>query len=504
MNISKQFKISIDKVGDKVRESGILLHFTSLSSQYGIGTLGAMAYEFVDFLCESSIRYWQILPINPTSYGNSPYQTTSAFAGNPYLIDLNILKDNGYLDEEDYININWGNDLSRVDYNIIYKERPRILYKATQKFDYSKEYYDFVESNSYWLDDYALFMALKNKHSMVSFDNWEDAYRLRDEEAINRYITDNGSEIEYHKITQFWFFEQYLNLKRYANSKGIKIIGDIPFYIAYDSADVWAGHNNFDLDNNLKPISVAGVPPDSFSDDGQLWGNPLYNYKYMRKDKYSWWRKRIDFCFKLCDTLRIDHFRAFDSYYTIPFGSKTAKIGEWHKGVGIDFFRELDILDKDIIAEDLGDIDDSVRQFIKECGYPNMKVLQFAYDGKKDNEFLPKNYDSDNCVVYTGTHDNNTTLGWYKNLSIIDKIRVRQHLYDSIFRGITYSLIASAHKSLARLAIIPMQDYLNLGEDARMNMPSTLSGNWEWRILPKQLDSDLANRIRSLVVRYSR
>lgn len=485
------------------RASGILLHISSLPSDYGIGTLGKCAYNFVDFLAKSRQRYWQILPIGMTSFGDSPYQSPSAFAGNINFIDLEILTNDGYLTKSDYDKIDWGKRLTKVDYAKIFKNRKAVLKKAVEKFDiYDKGYISFC-NQSKWLCDFALFMAIKESFNLVSFNNWDSAFISKNKKAIDDFCKNNQPLLNFYKVTQYWFFKQYFNLKAYANKKGIKLIGDIPFYVAYDSADVWANPQNFELDESLNPINVAGVPPDFFSTDGQLWGNPLYNYSTMQKDNFSWWNERLSFCFKLYDILRIDHFRAFDSYYSIPFGEKTAKNGTWKKGVGFEFFEKLNLLDKNIIVEDLGDINDSVRDLVKLTGFPNMKVLQFAFDSDLSNDFLPHNFGK-NCVVYTGTHDNMTTKGWFNALPIKSKKLFYKLVPNCFFKSKSKALVDYAFMSSADTAIIPIQDFLNLGNSARMNTPSTLNNNWQWRLKKKQLSGKLSTRIKKLTKKYNR
>lgn len=485
------------------RASGILLHISSLPSKYGIGTFGISAYKFVDFLVKSGQKYWQILPLGMTSYGNSPYQSPSTFAGNINFIDFDILKNDGYLDIADYNSIDWGDNLNKVDFNKQFLNRKTVLKKAVEKFSLSdRDYINFCKNNK-WLNDFSLFMAIKDCHNLVSFNNWEEEFIKKDEQAISKFNREHKDIIDFYKITQYWFYKQYKNLKSYANKNNIKIIGDIPFYIAYDSADVWANPELFELDQNLNPVNVAGVPPDFFSPDGQLWGNPLYNYDVMAKDNYSWWKNRLEHCFKLYDVLRIDHFRAFDSYYSIPFDSATAKTGEWRKGVGYKFFEKLDILDKNIIIEDLGDINDSVRKLVKYTGFPNMKILQFAFDSDSTNEFLPHNYDN-NCVVYTGTHDNMTTKGWYKTLPLKSRLMFLKFVPKSILRNKTNALIDYAFMSKADTVIIPLQDFLNLDNKSRMNIPATLGDNWEWRISEKQLNEKLIDYINLLTKKSGR
>ncbi len=474
------------------------MHISSLPSKYGIGTFGEEAFRFVDFLCDAGQKYWQMLPLGMTGFANSPYQSASAFAGNIFFIDLDILQSQGYLKADDFRHIDWEQDKSRVDYAKVYANRANVLKKAVKSFDRADPGYTaFCAQNSFWLDDFALFMAVKEHHGMLGLDKWGQGYRLRDEALLASFSNDNRALIDFYKITQFWFYRQMDTLKQYANNRGISVIGDIAFYVAYDSADVWAEPGLFELDENLVPKNVAGVPPDAFSDKGQLWGNPLYDYENMRKDDYEWWRRRVTHCFKQCDILRIDHFRAFDSYFAIPYSGEDATTGEWRKGEGMRFIDSLCLTDMNIIVEDLGDLGESVRELVKKTGLPNMKILQFAFDSGPDNEFLPRNYNN-NCVVYTGTHDNNTIKGWYKTLSLKEKAAFLRYVPSGIFIKKSKALIRYAQQSAADIAVIPMQDYLDLGESARMNMPSTIKDNWEWRAAPEEISPKVSKYIRAM------
>ena len=480
------------------RGSGILMHITSLPSPYGIGTLGEAAFRFVDFLAEAGQRYWQVLPMGMTGYGNSPYQSCSAFAGNINLIDLDKLVEQGYLRPSDVQDIDWGSCADRVDYGKIYENRGFVLAKAAAAFDTKDAAYRaFCDANRFWLDDFALFMAVKENCGMRGLDTWEPALRRREPEAVGAFCAAHGADIERIKVLQYWFYNQLAALRQYVHSKGISLIGDIPFYVAGDSADVWSHPELFELDDDLTPISVAGVSPDAFSDDGQLWGNPIYNYAVMRTDGYAWWRSRIAQSFRQCDVLRIDHFRAFHSYYAVPYGSPNARNGQWLPGEGMSMLNALGLKEMRIIAEDLGDLGDNVRAFVKHTGLPTMKVLQFAFDSNARNEFLPRNYDQ-NCVVYTGTHDNNTTRGWYTSVSFKQRINVARFAPHSLFMRKSKALIQCAQRSRARIAIIPLQDYLDLSETARMNLPSTTFSNWEWRATPKDFSPPVLQYIRDL------
>lgn len=488
-----------------MRGSGILLHISSLPGPYGIGTFGKEAYRFVDFLSEAKQKYWQILPLGPTSYGDSPYQTLSAFAGNPYFIDLEILMTEGLLTENDLIGLPRG-DTERVDYGLQFRKRFEILRTAYRHFDCQDDsFLSFTEKNAWWLDDYALFMSLKTKFDNRSWDMWPAPYRFRDKEALNSYRKEAGSEIGFWKFVQYQFFKQWKELKKYANSQGIKFIGDIPIYVAFDSADVWCAPAYWQLTDELVPKAVAGVPPDGFTPDGQLWGNPLYDYDIMEKDGFSWWIKRISFSFELFDVLRIDHFRGFESYYAVPFGDKTARYGKWVKGPGYKLFSKIKeaLGELDIIAEDLGYLTPEVRNMLKECGFPGMKIFQFGFDPHHESEYAPHNY-TKNSVVYPGTHDSSTLKGWLQRRSREEYQYYKEYLRfkrkkDAVWRG-----IVECFKSVCDTCIIQMQDYLELDDSARFNIPSTLGGNWVWRVKKKHLSEKLAKKIAGLVKVYYR
>lgn len=483
-----------------MKESGILLHISSLPSKYGIGTLGEAAYRFADFLAETGQNYWQILPLGVTGYGNSPYQSASSFAGNPYLIDLELLAEQGLLQSSDYENIDWGKDPCRVDYGQLYFYRNKVLSLAAKRFDKSnRDYIRFCKENTFWLDDFALFMAIKEHFNMVGFDQWPTEYAHRERTTLEKFAKHHTEKTDYYKITQYFFYSQESALKKYLNGKGIRLIGDIPFYTAYDSADVWANPQLFLLDETLVPVDVAGVPPDAFSETGQLWGNPLYDFEAMAKDGYAWWARRLSRSLRLYDILRIDHFRAFESYYAIPYGSRDATEGKWVQGIGTDFFKSLKIDKTQIIAEDLGIITDEVRALIDQTGFRSMKVLQFAFDGKDDNLYLTKNYQNGDCVVYTGTHDNDTTLGWFRNADLSIREQVLRRVPYAFTQPATHALIRYAMESKADIVIIPIQDYLELGSEARMNTPATTYGNWEWRLSEDYKSLKLVKEIKRML-----
>ncbi|MBQ3563388.1 MAG: 4-alpha-glucanotransferase [Clostridia bacterium] len=468
-----------------MRSSGILMHISSLPSRYGIGTFGKEAYRFADFLKKAGQSYWQILPICPTSYGDSPYQSFSAFAINPYFIDLDMLADDGLLKPEEFDRINWGNDASKVDYEIIYNNRYKVLKKAYTRFKKKlpADYDDFCTENSFWLDDYALFMAIKDANKGIVWNAWENGLKLRDKESIAKATEKYSDAIGFYKMQQYLCFKQWSALKEYVNSLGLKIIGDMPIYVSADSADVWSRPDQFLLDENGNPTEVAGCPPDAFSEDGQLWGNPLYDWARMEKEDFSWWCKRISFAFKVFDTLRIDHFRGFEAYYCIPYEAKTAIEGVWKKGPGMKLFNAIkkNCGDLPIIAEDLGYLTEDVRKLLKDSGFPGMKVLQFAFDSREESDYLPHSYDK-NCVVYTGTHDNDTIMGWTKTAAPTDVEYARQYMHVNENDGFNWIMMKTAWASPADTAIMMMQDFMGLSSEARMNEPSTLGGNWQWRI----------------------
>lgn len=483
------------------------MHISSLPSPWGIGTLGKEAKKFIDFLAESGQSYWQVLPVSPTGYGDSPYQSFSSYAGNPYFIDLDVLNDWGILEKSEYCYIHWGNDPERVDYGLLYENRFKVLRKATEgffKLDRS-EFTDFCRKSAFWLDDYALFMALKDSHGGVSWNEWESALRFREESALDEAKQKLSNEIDFYKAIQFLFSRQWNELKGYAAEKGILIIGDVPIYVAPDSADVWANPQLFMLDDDLMPIDVAGCPPDGFTADGQLWGNPLYNWNEIKKDGFSWWINRIKHQFELYDVLRIDHFRGLDEFYSIPFGSPNAKFGVWRKGPGMDLFDAIKnaLGEKQIIAEDLGFLNDSVRKLLQESGFPGMKVLQFAFDSREDSDYLPHNF-TRNCVAYTGTHDNDTIVGWFNSAPAADVKKARDYLRIHEGESVVKAILCALWGSVTDLAIATMQDVLELDGSARMNTPSTLGGNWQWRMKPNADLSKLTVWLKRITELYGR
>ena len=481
-----------------MRTSGILMHISSLPSPYGIGTMGKEARKFVDFLDKAGQTYWQILPICPTSYGDSPYQSFSSFAGNPYFIDLDYLCKDKLLTKKECLSYEWGENPEFVEYGTLYENRFPLLKKAYQRFKKAlpADFADFCEKNSDWLDDYALFMALKDANGGVAWFEWEKDLKLRKPSAIEKAKEEFADDVEFWKMLQYLFFKQWRELKAYANEKGIQIIGDVPIYVAGDSADVWANPGQFYLDENLDPIDVSGCPPDAFSDDGQLWGNPLFRWDAMKKDGYTWWTKRIKAMSELYDVVRIDHFRGFDSYYAIPAKDKTARNGEWREGPGMDLFNALEkkLGRLNIIVEDLGYLTPSVKQLLKDTGFPGMKLIQFAFDSREESDYLPHTYQK-NCVVYTGTHDNDTIMGWFKTAPKESVKYAKEYLRLNKEEGYNWGTMKAVWGCVGDMAIVPMQDILGIGSEGRMNTPSTLGMNWKWRAVDGQITSALAKKV---------
>ena len=484
----------------------------SLPGKYGIGCFSKEAYRFVDFLKEAGQSYWQILPLGPTGYGDSPYQSFSTFAGNPYFICLESLIEEGLLTEEECDAADFGTDESKVDYGKLYNERLDLLRKACSRSDYrdGEAFRTFAEENTYWLSDYALFMSIKEAHNGASLDSWEEDIRERRPEAMARWAAEQAEEVAFYEFLQFKFAEQWKALKKYANEQGVRIIGDIPIYVSADSSDFWAYREMFQLDERGRVRMIAGVPPDGFSADGQVWGNPLYNWPYHKETGYDWWKHRIGKCLELYDVIRIDHFRGFDEYFAVPAQDNTAANGHWEKGPGIDLFKSLeDHFGKlDIIAEDLGYMTETVRELVQETGFPNMKVLEFAFDSRDSSGaayYLPYTYNS-NCVVYTGTHDNETVRGWLDSILPEELAQVKEFLgvTSDDPQEIVDRMIRAAHVSVANLSIIPMQDYLGLDNSARINHPSTFGANWQWRVETKDLTEELEKRLLTLATVYGR
>lgn len=494
------------------RTAGILLPISSLPSKYGIGCFSKGAYEFVDWLKGAGQCYWQILPLVPTSYGDSPYQSFSTYAGNPYFIDLEKLIEEGVLTKKECNSVDFGDNALDIDYEKLYNGRYKLLRLAYERSNISQDpgYNHFVAENAWWLKDYALFMAVKDRFDGKPWTEWAEDIRLRYGYAMEYYHQELYFEIEFQQYMQYKYYQQWMDLKQYANEMGVNIIGDIPIYVAMDSADVWANPELFQLDENNVPTAVAGCPPDGFSATGQLWGNPLYRWDYHRATGYEWWMGRLRYCFRLYDVLRIDHFRGFDEYYTIPYGEESAVNGTWVKGPGIELFWKMwEVLGpQKVIAEDLGYVTDSVRQLVRDTGFPGMKVLEFAFDSRDSgsaNDYLPHNY-IENCVAYTGTHDNETLNGWFKTIKKEERKMAREYLHDMLTpdEEIHWSFICEIMKTCAHMCIVPMQDYLGAGSESRMNKPSTVGTNWRWRVTKKELSKKLQKQIRDITRRYGR
>ncbi len=497
-----------------MRASGVLLPIFSLPGRYGIGCFGKEARKFVDFLADAKQQYWQILPIGPTSYGDSPYQSYSVFAGNPYFIDLEELMEEGLLYRWECDQSGLDGDTAKIDYGKQYNERWKLLRLAYERAEDSlssdKEFQKFLAKNDDWLNDYAVFMVLKDLHKGAAFQDWKEEYRLYNEVMVIGAEEALIEKVHFYEYVQYLFDRQWHALKAYANKKGVSIIGDIPIYVAPDSADVWANPDLFQVDSEGFMEAVAGCPPDGFSADGQLWGNPLYRWEYHEETNYKWWLRRIDRCLELYDMIRIDHFRGFDAYYSIPADAETAKTGKWVKGPGMKLFSAIKEKYPDIkvIAEDLGYITETVKQLVADTGFPNMKVLEFAFDSRDSSGaglYLPHNYDK-NCVVYTGTHDNATLAGWFKEIPEAEFKMVQDYLNtDSKHLGdLSWRMIRLAMSSTANYCIIPIQDYLVLGNEARINTPSTSGGNWQWRMKQDALSEELAESIARISTIYER
>lgn len=488
-----------------MRKSGILLHITSLPGPYGIGTMGKNAYHFVDFLHKAGQSYWQILPLSPTGYGDSPYQAFSAFAGNPYLIDLDMLVEQGLLTQEEILSYDWGNS-GRVDFGKIYENREKVLHLAYQRFVPDKEFEDFVELNRWWMTDYALFIALKRRFGGKPWLNWTLSLMMRLEGTLKLCRQEQQEQIQFQYFLQYLFFCQWRHLKKYANDKGIQIIGDVPIYVPLDSADVWANPTLFQLDGNRHPRMVAGCPPDSFSADGQLWGNPLYDWEKMKQTGYDWWVQRLKSAAKLYDVVRLDHFRGFESYWAIPAQNDTAKNGHWLPGPGMDLINTVraNLPYTSFIAEDLGYVTEEVRNMQIASGYPGMKVMEFAFDSREEGNYLPHLYPVES-VCYTGTHDNVTLRQWFDEALPADVAEAKAYLGLNQEEGFVWGMIRGAMSSISDLCVVQMQDYLELDGHSRMNHPGTLSDrNWTWRASEGFDSEELAQRIYKMTLRYGR
>jgi len=483
-------------------KAGIIMPVSSLPSKYGIGSLGKSAYSFIDFLDATGQTCWQVLPLNPTSYGDSPYQSPASQAGNPYSIDLDILVQKGLLTKQELHPQK--NSSKRIDYGWLFTSRYAILRTAYSRFKADKAYRTFIRKSASWLEDYALFMALKVHYGYCQWTEWQSEHR--DHKQAISHAVEFEKEMDFWRWCQFEFFTQWRSVADYAHKKGIKIIGDMPIYVAHDSVDVWAAPEQFLLDEQFRPTIVAGCPPDGFSPDGQLWGNPIYNWSLMEEQNFSWWMARVSGAFRLYDILRIDHFRGFAGYYNVPYGETTARNGKWDSAPGIALFRRLKQVypRAKIIAEDLGFITDDVRELLEDTGFPGMKMLHFAfYD--EDSENLPRMYTTKNCVVYSASHDSDCTYTWQKDLCGDARKRFHWECPRNPDQHRTYDLIEFALQSCANLAMVPLQDYLNLSnEEGRMNIPATAQGNWAWRVSSRYDTPALRNKILSLAVKTKR
>ena len=490
------------------RSSGILMPISSLPSPYGIGSFGKAAYEYADFLRAAGQGYWQLLPLGPTSYGDSPYQSFSTFAGNPYFIDLDLLIADGLLEQSEVDARDWGSDSRYIDYGKLYENRFDVLEQAKKRgWDRDRgAIRAFEEENRGWLPDYTLFMALKRHFGMRPWNEWNnEEIRLHRPEALETWRRKLSADVELFTYIQYLFFKQWKELKAYINGLGIRIIGDLPIYVAYDSADVWAEPGMFQLDEKGHPNAVAGVPPDYFTPDGQLWGNPLYDYDVMRQDGFGWWIRRVGGAEKLYDVIRIDHFRGFESYWAVPFGDKTARNGKWVKGPGMDLVGRLTgwFHSIDFIAEDLGYATPEVAKLLADSKLPGMKVLEFAFDAREPSDYLPHNY-TQNCVCYTGTHDNAPLMSWKNEAKKADLAFAKKYLNLAGSEGFNYGIIRGGMSSVARLFVAQMQDYLELGDGHRINVPGNPSGNWTWRLLSGEADGSLAQRLFDITKMYCR
>ena len=488
-----------------MRASGILMHITSLPGPYGVGTMGKESYKFIDFLANAGQKYWQILPLTPTGYGDSPYQSYSTFAGNHYLIDLDLLAEEGLLETAEITACNWGDDPNKVDFGLLYENRMGLLRKAFSRHqDTDESFAKFRARNDWWLPPYVDYMGLKAQNSGKPWYQWEDSlkYCYRENASFTFHIS--YEEIQFHCFVQYLFDRQWNALREYAHSKGIAIIGDVPIYVPYDSVDVWSNPQWFALDETLTPTAVAGCPPDYFNEDGQLWGNPLYRWDSLKNDGYLWWIQRLQAAAKRYDVIRIDHFRGFAGYYTIPYGAESARKGEWVTGPGLDFVKAIQaaLPNTPMIAEDLGLLTEDVHKLRENSGYPGMKVLEFAFDADSNNTYLPHTYEK-NTVCYTGTHDNMPLKQWFAEVSERTTEFAKRYMGES--ENPIWGMIRLALSSPADLAIVQMQDYLELGGEARMNFPGTRSSsNWSWRADPDFGTAELAEKIKLMVCTYGR
>ena len=489
-----------------MRGSGILMHITSLPGPYGVGSLGKEAYRFVDFLESAGQSYWQLLPLNPTGYGDSPYQSCSAYAGNHYLIDLDALVGEGLLSREELEPISWCDTENKVNFGKLYENRLPVLRLAYSRFAGGEEFDAFCRENSSWLSDFGLYMALKDKFGYLPWYSWEDGLKYRNPDAVWNARQELKDNIRFYSFVQYLFYTQWEGLRRYANDKGVAIIGDVPIYIPLDSVEVWTNPELFQLDETLTPTAVAGCPPDAFSEDGQLWGNPLYRWDEMVRDGYDWWIRRLEAAGKLYDVVRLDHFRGFEAYWSVPYGDATARNGHWVKGPDMGFVNAVKsrLPKMKIIAEDLGFLTQEVLDLRDNSQFPGMKVLQFAFDSREPSEYLPHTY-IPNTVCYTGTHDNMTTRQWFDTAPENAVAYAAEYMRLTSEEGYVWGVIRTAQSSVSDTCIVPLQDYLNLGGEARMNFPGTTTdANWTWRTAPGVFTQELAQKIRALTAIYGR
>ena len=483
-----------------MRESGILLHITSLPEKGGIGTMGQAAYDFVDFIKECGLNIWQVLPVGPVGYGESPYQSVSTYAGNPLLIDLKTLEKDGYLEQASYTLLP---DSDQVDFEAVRREKEKALRLAFANKGKETDMADFIRENP-WVEDYGLFMALKMHFGGGTWQKWPMDVRMREEKSMQKWREELKDEIAYYIFVQYLFFDQWFKLRKYANDRGIRLFGDMPIYVAEDSADMWANPDAFQLDEERKPLKVAGVPPDYFCADGQLWGNPLYNWKAMKKRKFDWWINRMRAMGKLYDMVRVDHFIGFANYYAIPYGAPNARNGKWIKAPGRSLFRRIkkEVPEVTVIAEDLGEVNNRVKRLLKFCGYPGMKVLTFGFDGGDDNPHSPHNF-TENSVIYTGTHDNDTAKGFWDHATKEQKEKGAQQLKLQADDDVVGKMLEAVWAAPCRRAIVPMQDLLRIGSEGRMNSPGLVGGWWGWRMTEKAPES-VKTEIRMLNKKYNR
>ncbi len=489
-----------------MRHSGILMHVTSLPGPYGVGTMGKSAYAFLDFLKQAGQTFWQVLPLNPTGFGDSPYQSCSTFAGNPYLIDLSTLVDQKLLTKQELEAETWNVTEDRVDFGILYQAKYKVLRLAFSRFTDDAALDAFCEAQRAWVYDYALFMALKDANGGKPWQQWPEEQKHREPNMLEQMSRELRSQVRFYCFIQYLFYTQWEQLLAYAHKNGVKVIGDVPIYVPLDSADVWANPQLFQMDENGDPVAVAGCPPDVFSEDGQLWGNPLYRWDAMAEDGYSWWISRLAAAGRLYDVIRMDHFRGFEAYWAVPYGDETAKGGKWIKGPDMDFIRTVKekLPDLDIIAEDLGFLTQEVLDLRDASGYPGMKVLGFAFDSRDPNDYLTYCYQP-NTVCYTGTHDNMTTRQWFDTASDDAVAYAKEYMALTEEEGYVWGVIRTAESCVSDLCIIPMQDFLNLGAEGRMNFPGTLSNsNWTWRGSYDIMAQELAEKIHNLTKIYGR